>query len=254
MTRFFLPLGLSLLLAGVASGQLKNDSCGVYAGTLGESTGIGMMLYRKDKAFDGAYFYKKYLRDIPLKGSATSDRDLLLQETDAGGAVKGTFHLHLAEHDPQYGSTKVLQGEVLKGTWTSADGAKTYPVVLRLQHEGAKPGGREYEVAGAKDDAMVEKNAQAFYNEVLQGKREEAAKYVSYPCTFFRDGKRVSAKNDGEFLTNYDAIFTKAFVGKIAGGVAHHMFANYQGIMIADGAVWFDANGKARNFNNSPTS
>jgi hypothetical protein len=254
MKRVFLTLGFSLLLAAFTPGQLKDDSCGVYSGTMGESTGVGMMLYAKGKALDGAYFYHKYLRDIPLKGNATGDRDLSLQEADAGGAVKGTFHLHLAEHDPQYSSTEVLLGEVLKGTWTSADSAKTYPVALRWQHECARPGGREYEVAGANDDAVVEKNAQAFYNAVLGAKREEAAKYVSYPCTFFRDGKRVTVKNSAEFLQNYDAIFTKGFVAKIASGVPHHMFANYQGIMIADGAVWFDENGEARNFNNSPTS
>lgn len=254
MKRIFPALGFCLLLAGFTPGQLKDDSCGVYSGTMGESTGIGMMLYAKDKALNGAYFYNQYLKDIPLAGNVTGDRDLSLQETDAAGAAKGTFHLHLAEHDAQYRSTEVLQWEALKGTWTSADGAKTYPVVLRLQHECAKTAGREYEVAGSRDDAVVEKNAQAFYKAVFEGKREQAANYVSYPCTFFRGEKRVTAKDSQEFLKNYDAIFTKAFVAKIAGGIPHHMFVNYRGIAIADGAVWFDENGKARNLNNFPTS
>jgi hypothetical protein len=254
MKRALKLLGFSLIFAAVAHAQLKDDSCSVYSGTLGESTGIGLVLHRKNKALGGTYFYRKYLKDIPLKGNSTGDRDITLQETHANGAVKGTFHLHLAEHDPHYRSTEVLQGEVLKGTWTSADGATTYPVSLKLDHECTKPGGREYEVAGAKDDALVERNAQAFYAATMQGKREEVAKYVSYPCTFFRDGKRVSVKTGAELLRHYDAIFTNAFVAKIASGVPHHMFANYQGIMIADGAVWFDENGKARNFNNSPTS
>ena len=254
MKRAVKLLGFSLILAAVAHTQRKDDSCSVYSGTLGESTGIGMLLHSKSKALGGAYFYRKYLKDIALKGNSPGDRDMTLQETDASGRVKGTFHLHLAEHDPRYRSTEVLQGEVLKGTWTSADDAKTYPVSLKFDHECTKPGGREYEVAGAEDDALVERNAQAFYAATMQGKREEVANYVSYPCTFFRDGKRVSAKTAAEFLRHYDAIFTKAFVAKIAGGVPHHMFANYQGIMIGDGAVWFDENGKARNFNNSPTS
>lgn len=254
MKRAVKLLGFSLILAAVAHAQLKDDSCRVYSGTLGESTGIGMLLHMKSKALGGAYFYRKYLKDIPLRGNPTGDRDITLEETDASGRVTGTFHLHLAEHDPQYSSTEVLRGEVLKGTWKSADGAKTYPVSLRLDHECTKPSGREYEVAGAKDDALVERNAQAFYAATIEGKREEVAKYVSYPCTFFQDGKRVSVKTDAEFLRHYDAIFTKAFVARIAGGVPHHMFVNYQGIMIADGAVWFDENGKARNFNNSPTS
>jgi hypothetical protein len=254
MKRAVKLLGFSLILAAVAHAQQKDDSCSVYSGTLGASTGIGMMLHSKSKALGGAYFYRKYLKDIPLKGNSTGDRDITLQETDASGGVKGTFHLHLTEHGPHYSSTEVLQGEVLQGTWTGAEGAKTYAVSLRFDYQCAKLGGREYEVAGAEDDALVERNAQAFYAATMQGKREEVAKYVSYPCTFFRDGKRVSVKTAAEFLRYFDAIFTKAFVAKIAGGVPHHMFANYQGIMIADGAVWFDENGKARNFNNSPTS
>jgi hypothetical protein len=251
MKRIFLPLIfslLSLLLAGFASSHLQDDSCGAYSGTLGESAGIGTMLQVKDKALDGVGFYSKH-----LAGNATGEGDLSLQQTDAAGAVKGTFRLHLAEQDRQFRSTEVLPGEVLKGTWTSADGV-TYPVLLRMQRECVKPGGREYEVAGAKDDAVVDKNAPAFYNAVRQGKREKTAKYVSYPCTFIRDGKPVPVKNAAEFLKNYGAIFTNAFVAKIAGGVRHYMFANYRGIMIADGAVWFDENGKARNFHNFPAS
>jgi hypothetical protein len=253
MKRLVLLFGLFLVAAAEVYGQLQEGSCGVYVGTLGESTGIGMSLSVNGKELEGAYFYRRYLTDIPLKGNPTGEREIILRETDSGGAENGTFHLHLSEHDSHHGSTAVLQGEVLQGTWSSADGSKTYAVALRLQHSCAKPGRREYEAAGAKNDALVEKNAQAFYAAVLHGEPEEAAKYVSYPCTVFRGGKRVFLKGEADFLKSYDAIFTKAFLARIATGVPHHMFANYQGIMIADGAVWFDAEGKARNFNNSPT-
>jgi hypothetical protein len=253
MKRFALVLGIFLVAAAEANGQLREGWCGVYFGTLGESTAIGMSLFVTDKELEGAYFYREYLRDIPFQGSPTGEREITLRVTDAGGAAKGTFHLHLSEHDPHDSSTALWPAEVLEGTWSSADGSKTSAVALRLQHGCAKPGGREYEVAGAKDDALVEKNAQAFCAAVLHGKPEEAAKYVSYPCTVSRDGKRMALNSERDFLKNYDAIFTKAFVARIATGVPHHMFANYQGIMIADGAVWFDAEGKARNFNHWPT-
>jgi hypothetical protein len=252
MRRFFLLFGAALVTTAAARGQLRKDWCNVYSGTLGESTGIGMTLYASGTAIEGAYFYRKYLQDIPLQGAATSARDITLQEQDAAGTTKGTFHLHLAEHDPRFRSTEILQGEVLQGTWSGTDGAKTFPVALTVDHGCSKLGRREYEVAGANDDAPVEKNVQAFYSAVVAGKREEVAKYVSYPCTFFRDGKRSEINNPTEFLKNYDAIFTNEFEAKIANGVPHHMFANSQGIMIADGAVWFDAEGKARSFNNSP--
>ncbi len=67
---------------------------------------------------------------------------------------------------------------------------------------------------------------------------------------YFLGGKRVSIGNSAEFLKDYDQIFTAAFVAQIAKGIPHHMFANAQGIMLADGAVWFDAEGKAKHFNN----
>jgi hypothetical protein len=254
MKRMAFSLLISLAFAVVALGQLPDGTCKVYSGILGQSTGIGMSLFVQSNTIEGAYFYRKYLTDIPLKGTSGGARDITLQETDPAGTSQGIFQLHLAEHDPRYAANQPLQGEVLQGTWISADGTKTYPVKLRLDHSCSKLGGSEYGVAGAEDDTLVERNVQAFYEAVLAGKRADAAKYVSYPCTFFRDGKRVSVEADAEFLKNYDAIFTKAFVAKIATGTPHHMFANDRGIMIADGAVWFDAQGKARNFNNSPIS
>jgi hypothetical protein len=112
------------------------------------------------------------------------------------------------------------------------------------------PGTSRYAVAGATNDLPVEKNAKTFYNAVLSGNRAEAAKYVSFPCTYFLNGKRVTAKDSATFLKDYDQVFNAAFIAKISKDVPHHMFANAQGIMLADGAVWFNEQGKARNFNN----
>ena len=53
------------------------------------------------------------------------------------------------------------------------------------------------------------------------------------------------------FTLGFDRLFTKQFVGKIADDIPHNMFANSQGIMIADGAVWFNEHGKAMAFNNA---
>jgi hypothetical protein len=245
MKRLVTLLSLFLSLSSAARAQLRGGSCNVYSGTLGESE-IGMILSVRGRGLEGVYFDRKSLKDIPLKGSVGDARDITLD------ALHGTFRLHLAEHDPRYRSAEVLQGEVLQGVWTIEEGGR-FPVSLRLGHSCNKLGSGEYEIAGAKDDAQVEKNVQAFYRGVLQGNRNEVAKYISYPCTFIREGKRASIRDESDLLKNYDAIFMKEFVEKIASGVPHHMFANYQGIMIADGAVWFNDEGKARNFNNSAT-
>jgi hypothetical protein len=108
-----------------------------------------------------------------------------------------------------------------------------------------------YAVAGASDDAIVERNIQAFYFAVLRRHKSTAAEYVSYPATFQLGGKRRKLANSKQFLTYYDRLFTRDFVAKIKNGVPHNMFANTQGIMIADGAVWFNEFGKATAFNNA---
>jgi hypothetical protein len=77
------------------------------------------------------------------------------------------------------------------------------------------------------------------------------AEYVSYPATFQLAGKPREIANSAQFLRYYDRLFTKEFVAKIASGIPHNMFANAQGIMIADGAVWFNEFGKATAFNNA---
>ena len=63
-------------------------------------------------------------------------------------------------------------------------------------------------------------------------------------------GKRSRARNEQEFLGDYDRIFTAKFVERLRAAVPHNMFANAQGIMIADGAVWFDDKGRAVALNN----
>jgi hypothetical protein len=102
------------------------------------------------------------------------------------------------------------------------------------------------------DDARIEHNVQAFYRGVLAGNRKIVARYVAYPLSFFLHGQRGTAANEAEFLKSYRAIFTKNFVDRIAQDMPHHLFANGEGIMLADGAVWFDAQGKVRQLNNVP--
>jgi hypothetical protein len=241
---------MGLLASSAIFAQLKSGSCNEYRGTMGKNTQIGMSLYDKDQELAGSYFYKKNLKDILLTGKYTAARDISLVESDPANQPRGTFRLQFAEYDAHYQTAELLQAEVLLGKWTSADGKTSYPVYLQLDHECSAPGQSRYAVAGATSDEVVEKNAQAFYDAVVAGNRPAAAKCVSYPATYFDGGKRKKITNSSEFLKVYDQIFTSAFVAEIANGVPHHMFVNSQGIMIADGKVWFDADGKAKHFIN----
>ena len=246
-----LLLCISVSLApNTSSGQIKSGSCNEYRGTMGKNMEIGLALYAQNENLQGSYFYKKNLKDIALSGKYTSARDISLRESDSRGESRDEFQLHFAAHSSQFETDEPLQAELLQGMWTSADGKTSYPVSLQLDHACVAPGKKRYEAAGASSDAVVEKNAQAFYDAVVSGKPELAAQFVAYPATYFAGGKRKDISNSAEFLTLYGQLFTPAFVAEIAKGIPHHMFVNAQGIMIADGKVWFDADGKAKHFNN----
>jgi hypothetical protein len=215
---------------------------------------IGLTLQQRaaDKV-TGSYFYKKYLKDIPLKGEFTAERELVLRESDAKGQLAGTFTLRFAEKDPRQkrGGDQPLTVDVLTGTWTSADESKTLPVYLALTHilAGASEGKR-YQVAGAESDPVVEQGAQNFCAAVEKGDRNAVAASLTYPVAFSVSGRRSKATNAEQFLKHYDEIITPRFVTRVRNAIPHNMFANAQGIMLADGAVWFNDKGKAIAINN----
>lgn len=256
-----MPRRLSTLLVFAAalplfadSSFLQNPGLYDYLGDIDGKTVIGMTLHQRDgQKLTGSYFYKRYLKDIPLTGEFTGKRDLVLREIDSQGQTRGTFALHFAEGDPRHTrrGDAPLTVDVLTGTWMSPDDKKIFRVYLALATivPGATEGKR-YHVAGASDDALVERNVQAFCAAVVKGDRKVAASDASYPVEFSLSGKRDRARNQQEFLNNYDRIFTAKFVQRIREAIPHNMFANSQGVMIADGAVWFDEIGRVKALNN----
>jgi hypothetical protein len=249
-------LCLLLLLAAplFAADPLADPGLYDYSGDLDGKILVGLTLHQRDgQRLTGSYFYKCCLKDIPLTGEFTAERDLVLSENDAQGKPAATFTLHFAEKDPRHkrGSDAPLTIDVLTGSWTSADGKKTLPVYLALAQilPGAEEGQR-YRVAGAADDALIERNAQAFCRAVEKGDRQAVASAVRYPLAYSLSGKCAKVANEQEFLKNYDRIFTPKFVSRIRASVPHNMFARDQGIMLADGAVWFDEKGRVFALNN----
>lgn len=217
----------------------------------GDMDGVGiirMSLVRDaDGSLHGVYFYKKWLKDILVAGQYTGERDIILGEQGA----KGVFRLHFEDRDPRgrFGGS-ILDEEVMTGTWTGKDGQQ-HAVYLGMTGITVVPDGKgRYAACGADDAAAYEDNAQGFYFAVLKGDRHLAARFVSYPLTFWHEGERKQVWNASAFLRYWDTIFTPEFVAQIREGIPHNMFCNAQGAMIANGAVWFDAWGKAFVFNN----
>jgi hypothetical protein len=189
---------------------------------------------------DTCYFYKDSLNDISITDSYQNDGDILLEEYAASGKPNGTLNLRFVELDPSRESPPPLTRDVLKGTWIHGPGDRNLPVFLSLTGMRAGKCSPRYDVAGASDDFAV-----------LKGRKSLAAEYVSYPAASQLSGKRRKLANSAEFLRFYGRIFTKKFVAQLATGVPPNMFANSPGIMLADGAVWFDEFGRATVFNNA---
>ena len=212
-----------------------------------------MTLVSEDgKEIHGSYFYERHLEDISLVGEYLSPRDILLREYDARKQLIATLQLHASEHDPRFPSLDSLEGEVLTGTWKSKDGNRSLPVNLNLVDilSGSHDLNRRYASAGAQSDSEVEKNAQAFYSAVLNGDKQKTGVYVHYPLlVFFSGTKSWTIGNKAEFVKDFTGIFTHEYLECLAKATPHGMFANYQGVMLGDGLVWFDERGYAKTLN-----
>ena len=223
-----------------------------YTGDLNRTNVIRLSLNDQPPRLSGSYFYKRSLQDIALTGEYVGERAIVLRERDAQGKVTGTFSLEFVAKDPrQHFKDSALNKEVLVGTWTGGDRPAPQPVYLRLTGETRiSDGHNRYSVAGATNPAVVERNAQAFYNAVLNGKTQEAARYASYPLSYNEAGRRKQATSATMFIKVFSRIFTKSFVARIREGIPHNMSANSRGIMLGDGDVWFNDEGKAFVLNN----
>lgn len=93
----------------------ENPGCGEdivnYKGFIDGKYGIEMSI--EFGSFTGEYFYTKNKRPIQLRGEIVDDSHLVLKEY-VGNDMTGIFD-------------GVLTGNTYHGTWTSADGARSYP-------------------------------------------------------------------------------------------------------------------------------
>lgn len=173
-----------------------------------DTQAIGMTLSPQEgQRIAGSYFYLRNLKDITVTGNFTTDRDIILREEGPSGQLAGVFTLRFAETDPRhsFSAGSVLENEVLVGKWTSADHSRSYAVYLRNEDElpGASIDHR-YQVAGVKDDALLEREVEAFCNAVKEGRRDAVASQVSYPLLVFANGKRGQARDPKELLRDYN--------------------------------------------------
>jgi hypothetical protein len=97
----------------------------------------------------------------------------------------------------------------------------------------------KYAVAGIDDAETADKFFVDLKTAVEKNERQKVAALIDYPINVLLRGRRLKLRNKAELLKNYDAVFN----GKVRQALAKSTapsFANYQGVMIGDGEIWFN--------------
>ncbi len=70
--------------------------------------------------------------------------------------------------------------------------------------------------------------------------RHWIAQHFEYPCVLSLDGSEIRLDDDSDLLLYYDDIFTEEFVEQIPNWADDGFWANWQGIALGNGNVWFE--------------
>lgn len=200
----------------------------------------------------GEYFYVAYLTDIPFEGEIGDDRSITIYELGDNNKRTAIIKGQFSETDPQhhFASKAKLESEVIIGTWSRLDGSGILPVYLCSQSDTFADIEHRYIDAGVQDDKALENKVRAFRNAVLSGDKLAVSSMINYPITITLDNKHRVIDNSDGLLKDFSRIFNARFVRSIKDAVPHNMFARYDGVMLGNGEVWFDADGKVKALNN----
>jgi len=253
LLRGLLALGLTLSALGAHALCTRNEPGRLwdYDGTLGGKYRVRMTLVFSGETVQGVYFYASQLRDIALSGRLVDSQQLLLEETDAQGAVTGRFETSFPERDPgeTYGDSP-LTCDVIAGEWVSADGKTRLPVYLTAQSSISGSLKHRYGAIGVRDDSVVNDGATAFWRALKKGDRQAVAARIAYPITVRLDGRNRRFKSSADLLPHFEAVFTPEYTARILKAVPRNMFVRDQGAMLGNGEVWFNAAGKVSSLAN----
>jgi hypothetical protein len=258
--KWLLASSIIILIASINKNSAFAERLSEYEGTIGSAkvkvtivsqatTLIGGL---PSGPLKGEYFYVSFLKDIPIEGEIGSDRSITIYELGENNkriaVIKGQF----PETDPQHHflTKSKLESEVITGTWSRLDGSGTLPVYLCSAADTFSDMDHRYINAGVQDDKALESKVRAFRSAVIAGEKKSVSTMINYPITITVDGKHRDLANAAELLKNYDRVFSAKFVKAIKDAVPHNMFVRYDGVMLGQGEVWFDADGKVKSLNN----
>jgi hypothetical protein len=80
-----------------------------------------------------------------------------------------------------------------------------------------------------------------FQSALKSNNREAVAMLVNYPLLVTGAAGRSHVRSRAQLLASFDGIFTVAVRSAILKATPDDVWGNYQGFMVGDGVIWFDA-------------
>lgn len=79
---------------------------------------------------------------------------------------------------------------------------------------------------------------------VAEGDKKSFAAMVDYPFQARIKGKSVKIRDAAHFVADYDQVVTAKVKHALEAQAYESLFANWQGVMVGDGEIWFSAVGE----------
>jgi hypothetical protein len=235
-----LPHATSAVCSKNEPGYLWN-----YVGDLSKDLRIKMTLVFSGSELKGRYVYASQLKDIELKGRIREGREVILDELDTAGQVTGQFIGQFVEKDPRgiYGDSR-LECDVMVGTWQKRGSPQKRPFYLHAVDATTGSLSQRYAAAGASDSHLVEENARRFWEGVKRGDKTSVAQQIRYPIKVTMGKRLTTLRSAADFEKHYDTLITHRTREAILDDIPRYMFVREEGVMLANGIVWFGPDGK----------
>jgi hypothetical protein len=212
----------------------------------GETDSVGMILGYSGKEINGVFFYAHQTEEYAIKGCLEEGSVVYLHVFNESGeeiaVIKGLY----ADID-KYGY--ILENAIWTEVLTKNDVALNFRIMSGTD-EAWPYSHNEYSNAAARDDESINQAAQSFLQAVADGDKEGVADLLEKPMTVNLSDISIEIENQQDFLNIYDRIFTDDFKKLLSTAMPKHMFSRWSGIMLLDGQVWFNGEGKITSLSN----
>lgn len=202
--------------------EIHNNEHNIYMGKC-EDAEVRMVITRTEDDLSAAYITRDGAENF-FQGELKKDSAEFTLNNDAGD------YLHMAIDTDDNGIISINGGGLISGN----------NVVLTLNQDTFFPIGEDianyysslgYEAEEAERFAAMIKDS--------VGDKSAFAKLLSYPISIYDGNKNTVIENETAMMEAYDELFGQDFKEQAGNMFTKYMFANYQGICVEDGIMWF---------------